>query len=73
MAHKTIVVLVMLVRQFVFGIGLFVMAFWCLHFLDNMFNRMHRLEHNRKKYGCSCNQIEYGEFRLHLAKIGMRL
>lgn len=61
-ANKTIVIFVMLVRQFVFGIGLDVMAFWRLEFFDDMFNRMHRLEHDREKHGRDGEKIVYSEF-----------
>lgn len=51
MAHETIVFLMVLVRQFVLRIGFGVMALRRLEFLDNMLNRVHRLEYDRKKYG----------------------
>lgn len=61
-ADEAIMVFVMLMRQFVLCIGLFVMAFGCVKFLHNVLDRMCRLEHNREKYGCRSKQIEYGEF-----------
>lgn len=44
MAHKAIVVLVVLVRQFMLGIGFLVVTFWRREFFGNVLNRVHRLE-----------------------------
>jgi hypothetical protein len=64
-AHEAIVVFVVLVRQFVFGIGFLVVAFWCPEFRGHVFHFMHRLEHDRKQYGCDGDEVEYGEFGFH--------
>lgn len=68
-AHETIVVFVVLVRQFVLGIGLGVVAFWRLKLLDNMLDRMHRLEHDREKHGRDGKKVEYGEFWFQGGKV----
>lgn len=68
MTHETIVFLMMLVRQFVLRIGFAVMAFRRLEFLDNVLDRVHRLEYDRKKYGHGGNEVEYGESRFHGGK-----
>lgn len=67
-AYETIVVLMVLVRQFVLGIGSGVVAFWRPEFFDNMFNGMHRLEHDREKHGRDGEKVEYGEFWFHKGK-----
>lgn len=43
-ANKTIVIVVMLMRDFVFGLCLFVMALLGSELRDDMLNGMHRLE-----------------------------
>jgi hypothetical protein len=64
-AHETIVVFVVLVRQFVFGIGFLVVAFGRAEFRGHVFHLVHRLEYDRKQYGRNGNEVEYGEFGFH--------
>jgi hypothetical protein len=58
MTNETIVVFVVLVREFVPRVGFFVLAFGRVQFGNDVFNRVHRLERDRKQYGDRGDEVE---------------
>lgn len=73
MANKAIVVLVVLVRELVFALRGFVLAFLGIQFGHYVLNRVRRLEYHREKDGRKRDEVEKDEFLLHGVKVKKEL
>lgn len=69
MTDKTIVFLVVFVREFVPGFGLFVKAFFGRSIGNHVLDRMRRLKRDREQNGKKRQKTEYGKNPLHATKV----